>query len=173
LQASGILIAGLATGSVIAIGALAVIGRAVARKAADNPEGASDIMLWVLGIIAFVAVMFIIIAPRAVWRIVQRGRELTALPLSGLSEQAQTHALSFRATPENAAVDLDSALERRLAGGFLPRVRCRRADLRRRKEQARYHRLRTSLSARAKPRFWNRNPTFEISQFLFIFFVQP
>jgi hypothetical protein len=73
----------------------------VLRNAADNPEGAGDIMLWVLGIIAFVAVMFVVIAPGIVWRVVQRGRELDGLALSGLREQAETHPLSFRATPEN------------------------------------------------------------------------
>ncbi len=100
LQAGRTLVIGLAGGAVMAVAALAVLARAVARNAGNNPEGAHDIMLWVLGIIAFLAALFVVIAPGVVWRISKRGAELDALPLSGLRQQAGTNPLCFRATPE-------------------------------------------------------------------------
>jgi hypothetical protein len=103
LQAGTLVLVGLISGSVIGLAALGMIGKAVLRNAANNPEGASSIMTWVMGIVAFCAVMFVAIAPGIVWRVVHRTRELDALPLSGLREQAETHDLSFRATRENVS----------------------------------------------------------------------
>jgi hypothetical protein len=114
LQAGNVVIAGLAGGAVMAVTAVALLGRAVMRNAGKNPEAAGDIMSIVFGIIAFMAVMFLLLAPGIVWRIVQRGRELSALPLSGLREQSETHPLSFRAMPGNLSeiaimpLDLDN-----------------------------------------------------------------
>ena len=114
LQAGNVVVAGLAAGTVMALFALGMVGKAVFRNAGKNPEAAVDIMSIMFGIIAFMAVMFLLLAPGIVWRIVQRGRELSALPLSGLREQSETHPLSFRATPNNLSeiaimpLDLDN-----------------------------------------------------------------
>jgi hypothetical protein len=91
----------LAGGAVAAGIGLAAVIRGVARNAGNNPEGARDILLWVLGIIAFCAVMVVVCVPVLLWQYARRCRQLDALRLSELREMSETDRQNFRATPES------------------------------------------------------------------------
>jgi hypothetical protein len=93
----------LAGGAVAAGIGLAAVVRGVARNAGNNPEGARDILLWVLGIIAFCAVMVVVCVPVLLWQYARRGRQLDALRLSELRELSEIDGQNFRATPESVA----------------------------------------------------------------------
>jgi hypothetical protein len=93
----------LAGGSVAAGIGVAALFRAAARNAGKNPEGVRDIFLWVLGIIAFCAVMVVVCVPVLLWQYARRCHQLDALRLSELREQSETDAKNFRATPESVA----------------------------------------------------------------------
>jgi hypothetical protein len=89
----------LAGGAVAAGIGLAAVLRGVARNAGNNSEGARDILMWVLGIIAFCAVMVVVCVPVLLWQYARRCRQLDALSLSELREQSEVDRQNFRATP--------------------------------------------------------------------------
>jgi hypothetical protein len=93
----------LAGGAVAAGIGLAAVLRGMARNAGENPEGARDILLWVLGIIAFCAVMVVVCVPVLLWQYARRCRQLDALRLSELREQSEVDRQNFRATPATVA----------------------------------------------------------------------
>lgn len=82
---------------------MAVIMRGVARNVHKNPEAAGDIVLIVLGIIAFLAVIAIVGIPLTLWGITKRCRALDDMSLSDLRNESELHPKSLRATPETVS----------------------------------------------------------------------
>lgn len=94
-------LAALASGAVAAIMVLAIILRAIARNAAQNPNGGGHIITIVMAIIGLLGLLVVIIVPTTLWGITRRCRELDALSLNGLRGQAEIDKRSFRATPDS------------------------------------------------------------------------
>lgn len=83
--------------------AMAAIMRGVARNVHKNPEAAGDIVLIVLGVIAFLAVIAIVGIPLTLWGITKRCRKLDDMSLSDLRGEAELNPKSLRATPDTVS----------------------------------------------------------------------
>ncbi|HET6422993.1 MAG TPA: hypothetical protein VFG20_04875 [Planctomycetaceae bacterium] len=83
--------------------ALAAILRGVARNVHKNPEAAGDIVLIVLGCIAFIAAIAVVGIPLTLWGITKRCRALDAMSLGELRGESELHPKSLRATPETVS----------------------------------------------------------------------
>jgi hypothetical protein len=118
LRSIKLVVIGLAAGAVAAGIGVAAIVRGVARNAANNPEGARDIMLLVFAVIGFLAVTVVVGVPLMLWQVTRRCRQLDPMSLARLRQEAELDRRSFRATPETVADFKVTLLDQR--DNFIP-----------------------------------------------------
>jgi hypothetical protein len=100
LRSVKLMFTGLAAVAVLGGFGLAAMFRAVTRSAAENPDGAIDIVMIVFGVIVFCAGIVVIGIPLTLWTITRRCRQLNEMSLDRLRRESELHGKSLRATPD-------------------------------------------------------------------------